>query len=201
MLFPAIFELVRVASFVLLAIGRAEACLDHGHLEARNAQNPAPKSSSSTSLVVKPNHTGFTVSSIASAVQFWNGVLGLQVLYRYNSTGPPISTLVGIPNANVNIAFVALPGGMQVELLEYPNLEAIGKERKAPARFESGDAGMVHLALDVKPGSLDGILQKSTAIGWKIVNTGGKAVNLIDGRRAVYLRDSRDGFTVELFEG
>ena len=56
-------------------------------------------------------------------------------------------------------------------------------------------------AMDIKPGSLNSIVEKAATVGWKMVNTGGEIVTLVDGRRAVYLRDGRDGFTVELFEG
>jgi hypothetical protein len=55
--------------------------------------------------------------------------------------------------------------------------------------------------LDIKPGSLNSIVEKAAAVGWKMVNTGGEIVTLLEGKRAVYLRDGTDGFTVELFEG
>jgi hypothetical protein len=63
-----------------------EACLHEHEAQRevkREAQGPPKGKERSTSLVVKPNHVGFTVSSIKESLKFWEGVLGVPVLYTY----------------------------------------------------------------------------------------------------------------------
>jgi catechol 2,3-dioxygenase-like lactoylglutathione lyase family enzyme len=155
-------------------------------------QTSSSKANSSQEItVLKPNHTGFTVSSLAEAIAFWNGVLGLPVSSPYYFIDKPISTLVGVPGANVSIAFITLPGGHLVEILEYTDVP----QGKNVYRPESCDVGSVHLALDVK--GLDEIARRALNIGWRIV---GGPVYIDYKRRAIYLRSIKDGITVELFE-
>ena len=151
-------------------------------------QQASPKSIA----VLKPNHIGITVHSIAHALQFWNGVLGLPLVYVYNSTDKPISTLVGVPGANVSFYFLQLPGGNRIELVEY----TATLQTKKVFRPESCDVGSVHVSLDVR--GLDEIVTKSKTVGWNVV--GGGPVVMPDNKRAVYIRSISDGTTVELFE-
>jgi catechol 2,3-dioxygenase-like lactoylglutathione lyase family enzyme len=157
------------------------------------AQQPslAAANKSQEIIILKPNHTGFTVSSLTEAIEFWNGVLGLPVSSPYHSVDKPISTLVGVPGANVSIAFITLPGGHLVEILEYTGVPQV----KNIYRPESCDIGSVHLALDVK--GMDEITKRALKIGWRIV---GGPVYIDYGKRAIYLRSIKDGITVELFE-
>jgi catechol 2,3-dioxygenase-like lactoylglutathione lyase family enzyme len=155
-------------------------------------QNPIP-SKSDAIAVISPNHIGITVHSIADALPFWRDTLGLPLVWVYNSTDKPISTLVGVPGANVSFYFLQLPGGNMIELVEYTALRSVRKAYYP----ESSDVGSVHISLDVK--GLDEIVRRAKGIGWKIV--GGGPVILPDTRKAVYLRSIADGTTVELFEG
>jgi catechol 2,3-dioxygenase-like lactoylglutathione lyase family enzyme len=154
-------------------------------------QYPPAANSSQEITILKPNHTGFTVSSLADAIAFWNGILGLPVSSPYHSFDKPISTLVGVPGANVSIAFITLPGGHLVEILEYTGVP----QGKNVYRPESCDVGSVHLALDVK--GMDEIARRALNIGWRIV---GGPVYIDFRKRAIYLRNIKDGITVELFE-
>jgi catechol 2,3-dioxygenase-like lactoylglutathione lyase family enzyme len=157
------------------------------------AQQPPPTTADKSQeiTILKPNHTGFTVSSLTEAIEFWNGVLGLPVSSPYYSVDKPISTLVGVPGANVSIAFITLPGGHQVEILEYTGVP----QTKNIYRPESCDVGSVHLALDVK--GMDEIARRALKVGWRIV---GGPLYIDYGKRAIYLRSIKDGITVELFE-
>jgi catechol 2,3-dioxygenase-like lactoylglutathione lyase family enzyme len=159
---------------------------------AFSQQTPMPSKNGSIA-VIAPNHIGITVHSIADALPFWRDILGLPLVWVYNSTDQPISTLVGVPGANVSFYFLQLPGGNMIELVEYTAMES---ERKV-YRPESSDIGSVHISLDVK--GLDEIVRESKGVGWKVV--GGGPVVMPDSRRAVYLRSIMDGTTVELFEG
>jgi glyoxylase I family protein len=160
------------------------------------SQQPNQKPSSTTGssiAVIRPNHIGITVHSIADALPFWNGILGLPLVYIYNSTDQPISTLVGVPGANISFFFLELPGGNRIELVEY----TAARQEKRVYRPESCDVGSVHVSLDVR--GLDEIVRKAKGVGWNVV--GGGPVVILDRRRAVYLRSINDGTTVELFEG
>jgi catechol 2,3-dioxygenase-like lactoylglutathione lyase family enzyme len=153
-----------------------------------------PISRKSTSIaVLSPNHIGITVHSIANALPFWRDILGLPLVWVYNSTDRPISTLVGVPGANISFYFLQLPGGNMIELVEY----TATKSQRQVFLPESNDIGSVHISLDVR--GLDEIVMKAKGIGWKVVGSG--PVVLPDSRRAVYLRSITDGTTVELFEG
>lgn len=157
------------------------------------AQQSSIESKSNAIEVISPNHIGITVHSIADALPFWKDILGLPLVWVYNSTDKPISTLVGVPGANISFYFLRLPGGNMIELVEYTAMNA----KRNVYYPESSDVGSVHISLDVK--GLDEIVRRSKAVGWKVV--GGEAVVLPDSRRAVYLRSVKDGTTVELFEG
>lgn len=65
------------------------------------------------------NHTGITVSSLSKALKFWEGLLGGKILYRNHIAMSPELNVVGVPDAVMENAMVALPDGSRVELLEY----------------------------------------------------------------------------------
>src|ERR1700761_2148484 len=63
-------------------------------LSQQPSQQAPPPGREQWIKVISPNHIGITVHSIADALPFWNGILGLPLAYIYNSTDQPISTLV-----------------------------------------------------------------------------------------------------------
>lgn len=65
------------------------------------------------------NHTGITVSSLTESLKFWEGLLGGQILYRNHVAMSPELNVIGVPDAVMDNAMVALPDGTRVELLEY----------------------------------------------------------------------------------
>ena len=65
-------------------------------------------------------HIGITVSDMARSVQFYQNYLGLSVFARYpKCQGEYIASLVGVPNACIDIAQLQAPDGSRIELLQY----------------------------------------------------------------------------------
>lgn len=107
-----------------------------------------------------------------------------------------MATLVGVPGANLSAVLITLPGGHQIELVEYSTMQ-----EKKVYRPASKDVGNVHIALEIT--GMDEIVRRAREIGW---TTLADPVLIywadlkIGVARAVYLRNVKDGITVELFE-
>lgn len=65
-------------------------------------------------------HIGITVSDMTTSVRFYQDYLGLSVATVFpQSRGEYISSLVGVPNACIDITHLQAPDGSRVELLQY----------------------------------------------------------------------------------
>ena len=66
-------------------------------------------------------HAGITVSDLDRSLEFYCGLLGLELLWRRHYEEPEIAEIVGVPEATgFDIAFLGIPGSdPQVELLQY----------------------------------------------------------------------------------
>ena len=75
-------------------------------------------------------HGGITVSDLDRSLEFYVGLVGLELVWRREYVKDEIRKIVGIPDAtSVDIAMLDIPGGgAQIELLEYK-----GCERKSGA--------------------------------------------------------------------
>lgn len=145
--------------------------------------------------VLKKAHTGITVSSLQHALEFWQGLLGGQLLYRNHVEMSAELNVVGIPGAIMDNAMLALPDGSMIELLEY----SAPADRKS-FRPRPVDVGSVHVALEVK-GSR-GLIEGAAALGWTAAANGEpQRLRRGDGSywTALYIFGP-DGETVELLE-
>jgi len=90
-------------------------------------------------------HGGITVSDLALSLEFYVGLVGLELVWRREYVKDEIRRIVGIPDAtSVDIAMLDIPGGgAQIELLEYK-----GCERKSGATPPS-DYGTGHFCVFV----------------------------------------------------
>lgn len=139
-------------------------------------------------------HTGFTVSSMIGALKFWEDLLGSEVLYRRQLTLGPTPNTIGVADARINVALLAIPGGHQVELLEY--LSPDGRQTFAPRPC---DVGNVHLALNVK--NLPAIIEAAEKIGWTSSMREPKKMQRGDGTLwSICYLQGPDGETVEMME-
>jgi catechol 2,3-dioxygenase-like lactoylglutathione lyase family enzyme len=66
-------------------------------------------------------HAGITVSDLDRSLEFYCGLLGLELLWRRLYEEPEIRRIVGIPEASgIEVAMLRVPGSdLDVELLQY----------------------------------------------------------------------------------
>ena len=139
-------------------------------------------------------HTGFTVTSLSAALTFWHDLLGLPVVHRRKLDLGPEPNPVGVPYAKMEVALLSLPGGHQVELLEYSSPDDRTAMKPRPC-----DVGNVHLALNVT--NSQGLIAQARHLGWVPAADEPIRVTRGDGTAwsICYLRGP-DGATVELLE-
>src|SRR4051812_21473582 len=70
-------------------------------------------------------HGGITVSSLDRSLEFYCGLLGLELLWRRLYAEREITRIVGVPEATaIEVAMLRVPGSdLDVELLEYHGCE------------------------------------------------------------------------------
>jgi catechol 2,3-dioxygenase-like lactoylglutathione lyase family enzyme len=139
------------------------------------------------------HHIGMSVASIDDALGFWERFLGSPALWRELLNRPYLSKIIGIPGVSIKGAFVELPGGVILELLDYEAPE----KRSNPET--TANPGNIHLCLAVE----------DAGVAWThAVDCGAKPVSEgpieVDGgpnvgARVAYLR-IHDGITLELFQ-
>ncbi len=98
------------------------------------------------------HHTGYTVSNLERSLDFYQGLLGLELIGRQDKQGGYLGAIVGYPDAHVRQAHLRIPGdGHVVELFEY-----LAPKGSTPAPFEPRNVGTPHLCLltDDLPGAL-----------------------------------------------
>ena len=64
-------------------------------------------------------HTGFVVRDLERSVAFYTEVMGLELAYRMTRTGDYIEKLVGFKDAHLEIAFLNMGDGHNLELIQY----------------------------------------------------------------------------------
>lgn len=95
-------------------------------------------------------HFSFTVSDLEEAVDWCTGVLGLELVHRQRQDNAYTRTQVGMPDAVLEVAQLAVPGVPParsthiLELVEYVSPRGLG-----PRPLLTNDAGVAHLALMV----------------------------------------------------
>ncbi len=140
------------------------------------------------------HHVGMSVASIDDALAFWERFLTAPALWRELLNRPYLARIIGNPGVSIKGAFVELPGGVILELLDYEAPEKRGNPEA------TANPGNVHLCLAVE----------DAHSAWKhAVDCGAKPVSregpvLVDagpntGARVAYLR-IHDGITLELFQ-
>ena len=154
----------------------------------------AARPSGSTATASAVHHIGMSVASIDDALAFWESFLGVPARWRTTLDRPYLGTHVGIPGIAIKAAFVDLPGGAILELLDY---QVADKQVNPDATQNPGN---VHLCLVVD----------DAGAAWKHALACGATPVVRDGpveidagpnigARAAYLR-IHDGITLELFQ-
>jgi catechol 2,3-dioxygenase-like lactoylglutathione lyase family enzyme len=142
-------------------------------------------------MITGMNHTGFVVRDLEKSVEFYNEVVGLQVVRRGERDGGTISQIVGYPDSHLKMAMLGIDqvGGHILELIEY--LNPVSTDRPTQERAVLGAS---HLAFNVT--DIQDTFQRLLDNGAKRLNP---PVEVAPGRLACYLQDP-DGNWIELIE-
>jgi lactoylglutathione lyase len=141
-------------------------------------------------------HTGVTVSDMDQSLVFYRDGLGLEVEFdRKGGDSPLTKVVLGLPLDHFRVAFLKVPGGNFIELLEYRGLETI------PAASRPCDPGGGHVALFVD--DLDAVFARLTSLGFHARSGTAGVVTVLTGQsagaKALYAVDP-DGYNVELVQ-
>jgi catechol 2,3-dioxygenase-like lactoylglutathione lyase family enzyme len=138
-------------------------------------------------------HTGFHVADLDRSLDFYVGLLGLELRSRQVTDAPYIGELVGYPGVELHAAFVGIPNSEHwLELLEY---RKVGREVVDPANANPGTA---HICLTVE--NLPALHRRLGDAGVEFVSAPVMpTVGINEGRLALYMKDP-DGIRVELLQ-
>ena len=142
--------------------------------------------------VLATNHTSFTVSDLDRSIAFFSEVLGFEMVNRALRDPKLISSITGVPGADIEVAYIQGPGH-RLELIQYH-----GPSERSQVDSRPCDSGFAHIAYDVD--DVDAAVAASAP--YQVLPIG--EVTVIDkgpnaGRKVVYLRDP-DGVTIEYIE-
>jgi catechol 2,3-dioxygenase-like lactoylglutathione lyase family enzyme len=136
-------------------------------------------------------HVGIPVSDMDRSLKFYQEVLGLELLFATEGSGPEVSQAVGVPEAHLKFAFLRA-GDAIFELLQY--VSPTGK----PYDRMNCDVGATHVAFEVP--DIEAAYQELTEKGIKFNSA---PVHLDEGPLAgcafAYFPDP-DGIQLEIFQ-
>ena len=140
------------------------------------------------------HHVGMSVADLDGALDFWQRFLGVAPRWRTVLDRPYLGRHVGYPGVSIEAAFLDLPGGLILELLDY---RVESKEQSPEA---NANPGHVHLCLLVD--DAEDAWRRAVELGARPLVPDGPVE--VDGgpnrgARAAYLR-IHDGITLELFQ-
>ncbi len=93
------------------------------------------------------HHVGISVANLNCALAFWEAFLGVPARWRSLLDRPYLGRHVGYPGVTIDAAFVDLPGGNTLELLDYRLPD------KMPLPGATANPGNMHLCLVVTDAS------------------------------------------------
>ncbi len=138
-------------------------------------------------------HGGVTVSDMGRALGFYRDVLGLEIAFDRIVDGPYLPVVLGLDFTEIRAAYLHIPGGGFIELLEYHGVERLSASSR-PCDFGAG-----HLCLYVE--GIDELAERAFTAGCRA-----RSAHPVDvtegsnkGARTLYLLDP-DGYAIELFQ-
>lgn len=93
-------------------------------------------------MITGLNHMSFTVADLDKSIEFYEKVLGLEVISKAARDRDFSQEVTGIENAEMNIAYIKAPNGF-IELIEYTN----GKGEKIDTT--TCNVGSAHICFNV----------------------------------------------------
>ncbi len=139
------------------------------------------------------DHTSFTVTNLERSLEFYLGLLGLQLSWRREITDRYFRDIVGFPDCVVKAAHLRIPGtSHKLELFEYVS------PRGVPADIRTNNTGSAHISLYVEnlQAAYEELKSKGVIFRSPPIEIDAGANK---GSTSLYLLDP-DGITVELFE-
>jgi lactoylglutathione lyase len=140
------------------------------------------------------SHFAFVVSDVERSAAWYRDVLGLEIVARQRQANAYTREFVGVPDAILEVAELAVPGGGDIllELVEY----AHPRGRAADLRTE--DVGNAHASFLVE--DIDAEHVRMVALGVTFVTAPVRITEGVNrGGGICYLKDP-DGLTLELFQ-
>jgi catechol 2,3-dioxygenase-like lactoylglutathione lyase family enzyme len=110
-----------------------------------DAQLAEASTSNSASSVSGAHHIGITVASLEKALAFWEKFLGKPARWTTVLDRPYLGRIVGYPGVSIKAAFVDLPDGVVIELLDYHQVNERVANPEATA-----NPGNLHFCLRVE---------------------------------------------------
>lgn len=141
--------------------------------------------------LIATHHVSFTVADLDRSLGFWRDLLGLPVLSDWVTEAEYLAEITGIPNVQMRICFLELPGSaLRLELIQYLRPPTGGE---APT---TDRAGAGHLCFDVR--DIETLAARLRAAGVRLKSSPVTITSQANyGARALYLTDP-DGITLEL---
>jgi catechol 2,3-dioxygenase-like lactoylglutathione lyase family enzyme len=143
-------------------------------------------------------HFAFTVSNIERSIRWYTQILGLELVHRQRMESAYVRTLVGVPDAILEVAMLKIPGlsskysSHMLELIQY--VRPISRTTE----LKNTIVGTPHLALMV-----DDIHERYDRMRQQGVNFYHPPLEITEGTNAggfaCYLRDP-DGITLEFLQ-
>lgn len=140
------------------------------------------------------NHVGVTVKNLEESIRFYCEMLGFTLISRQDVSLDYIFRIVSVPGTRlIRIAFLEIPGGTVLELLEYEGTERLSGSCR-PCDYGSG-----HMCLFVS--HIDELHHRLREQGVKFRSDAPVEVTAgrNKGAKIIYMMDP-DGYIVELLE-
>jgi glyoxylase I family protein len=134
-------------------------------------------------------HIGVSVFDLETSVRFYQEVVGMEIDYRAHHTGEKVSTVVGVPDATLDIC-VLKKGGVRLELIDY------GKAPRKQAGYpDQARPGLIHIAMKVS--DVEEAYTRMKALGYGFNSP--PMVTRENGPKICYFRGP-DNVIMELYE-
>jgi lactoylglutathione lyase len=138
-------------------------------------------------------HGGITVKDMETSLAFYRDGLGLSMKFDRILDGPYLNVVLNLTQKRIRVAYLDIPGGGYIELLEYQEIERLD------AASRPCDYGAGHFCFYVE--GIDELAERMFSMGYKA-----RSESCVDitagpnaGARSLYLKDP-DGYSIELFQ-